>query len=220
MSNFYYYVDRDNLQCIRSQIASEVAPATWIQVPEHYAQQLIEGQNAGKHIYINDGGTPALWETPPKPPLKWDEEAILTPLAVHEGTAIQNWIVSKVSIEEKLNRLKEFRQYKQSTNIVPIRVRRVGPNGEAIYKNLLTDPGTWVMMNAAGLTAMLDPNYVFRDWKFDDGTWESIDAREVITAWKKCSEAVELCFSIESAYTRAILAGTEVNIHEWVLISA
>lgn len=212
-----YFFDPSAGQVIRLQ-SDKTPDPSWMPIEEFYAQQLIAGQNRGEIVYLNQEGYPALWVSPEKPTLNWDEKGILTPPAFTNGVVTQRWIIDKLTVQEKLAKLAELRYYKQHSIVAPMRIVRTDAEGNPIDRMIITDPGTWFMMSSSVTSVLIDPDMVFKDWKFAPDDWESVKGSDLLATWKICGAKIEECFSIEARYSKAICAGMDVNINQWTLI--
>lgn len=216
MSQEYsFYFDAVARQVIKLPATVTEVPPTYMLIPESHALALIEGEKQGGTIYLNTAGSPAVYYPPPKPVLKWDETATLTPVTVSNGIATQIWQTHKLSIPDKLEKVKELRNYKLVTIPFQMAIATPGPNGEKVYKGCITDPGTTQMFTLSVITATINPGYIFRNWKFDDGSWHPVKGEDLIEAWSGASIQMEKQFDIEAIYSQYITAGIEVDITQW-----
>lgn len=214
--NVNWYYDPDIQQVVT--ISDGVTPGgNWVVLAEHYAQQLITAQATGGFIYQNTAGTPVIWTVPTMPTIKWNERATLSHPYVVNGTVNQIWVIDKMSIPEQLMRLAAYRYSLQTSIVVPMRVNRIGADGQQVVKYIITDQGTWSMMASSATTALMSTTVIFPNWKFGLGDWEPVKGSDLITAWQLAGELVEECFNQEAIYSRQIAAGQDVDISGWTV---
>jgi len=219
-NQWQFYYDPIATQVIR-QSSSAIPDPLWKPLTPEYAQMLSTGIQSGGQVYLNTAGWPVLHSMPTKPHLRWDEEAVLTPVSVIDGVAHQEWRIKKMSIPEKLMALAAFRFRKQHSLPFKMAIAKRGAADEKIYKDCITDQGTVYMMTQSGLSATRRADIVFPHWKFDvDGSieWHAVNGVDLLEAWDEASEKIEEQFSIEAMYTVRILQGIEVDITEWTLL--
>lgn len=211
---YRYFYDPIKAQVVMLPPLVEAAPEL-IPLTESYARALTEGQARGEYVYLNTNGMPVLHVSPPKPPLNWDQSAILPTPTVEGFQVKQDWIISKLSQAEALETIKELRKLKQHTQLFSITLRRTNEDGSPITVVAQTDVGTWSMMQSIYPMAKEFPGRIY-DWKFDSIGYEDVLGQALVDAYIVAHDLIEKQFSIERAYIDAVKEGRDVDLYAWL----
>jgi hypothetical protein len=213
MEQLIYFYDDANKQTLAIP-PNQIPDPSWIRISELYAKTLSDAQAQGDVLYLNNQGMPTSHVAPPKPVLRWDETATLNAPAIINGAVTQEWAVTKITLDEKIKKIAEYRVQRQHSQVFQVRIVRTTPDGDPIYYPAVTDPGTWNMFVATYLKAASQPSRVF-DWKFDDAHYEDVLGEEIVKAYLTAADLVEKQFTIERRYLEAVRAGREVDLYAW-----
>jgi len=214
MSILNYYDPKYRLML---QHDSATADPTWIAVNDAYAATLATAISAGSFIYVNADNFPVIYTPNIDQTLQWDETGFLTEPIVIDGEVSQQFIVTEMSIPDKLAKLNLIKFAKIEAGSVPVRLSRKDADGNDIYIPISTSStiSTLFLGKAVGLT--INPTTPAVLWKVQDGDFELIDKDDFIAAAVLMDDFIETQVHIEYHFTTLIQFGIRPDISNWVL---